>query len=290
MFKASKKSVLVIYSILSTFLTYIPMAYAQSAYQDLQTTFGSVGEILYNIIFGLATGIDWVNKALGDSVAGPIIVRVVIGVIIAMVLYLGTSKVSVFKGNEKSAKVISVLIAILSASLMPGDIVTGVQKNLLLFIIPTLILILARGKSKLAHAARGACFLALGFAIMGIKVPAGPLGMIVNLLSAVFILTGAYDFFIKGLFTGAKLPEAGNLGENLGRINTSPGRFWKGWKKGSKPEDETQQPTGTPQGELDPNVAREIQNRLKTVIGNAVIVARDTTSLLQELETIRGLI
>ena len=80
MFKASKKSVLVVYSILSTFLTYIPIAYAQDA-NDLVNPLKEAITLAFGLVSGLLQAIiDSINK-------DPFIGRIILAIIITMILY-----------------------------------------------------------------------------------------------------------------------------------------------------------------------------------------------------------
>ena len=210
MHKSVKKSMMVIYSILSTFLAYIPMVNAQQ-YSDIAQTFGEVANILIEILKGLTAFLKPLLPLFSDN---PVLGRLVLGILIAIVLYMGVSNVEFIKkqqNSQKFAKAISIIIAIIATIGIPNTVITGIfgspESNgwqFWLFVIAAIILLLTKGESRMGMAFRGLSFLIIGLGLMGIRNSVSNSNLFYTFVTfaGVFFVLAALYYFLYKVWTG----------------------------------------------------------------------------------------
>ncbi|MBU0962823.1 MAG: hypothetical protein KKD48_02875, partial [Nanoarchaeota archaeon] len=210
MHKSVKKSMMVIYSILSTFLAYIPMVNAQQ-YSDIAQTFGEVANILIEILKGLTAFLKPLLPLFSDN---PVLGRLVLGILIAIVLYMGVSNVEFIKkqqNSQKFAKAISIIIAIIATIGIPDTVITGIfgspESNgwqFWLFVIAAIILLLTKGESRMGMAFRGLSFLIIGLGLMGIRNSVSNSNLFYTFVTfaGVFFVLAALYYFLYKVWTG----------------------------------------------------------------------------------------
>lgn len=142
--KSVKKSLIVIYSILSAFLTYIPLVSAQTTtdifgpmYQSLTLVFGIIQDIV---------------KALLDSLQGnAILAKGLLAIIMGIIFYSELKEVKVFKNKSGAAGLISFLVSISIAYWLPETLTKNIfsaTNPFIGFILCCFILLLSKGDSN----------------------------------------------------------------------------------------------------------------------------------------------
>ncbi|MBS3155255.1 hypothetical protein J4404_02015 [Candidatus Woesearchaeota archaeon] len=218
MFKSPKKSLIFIYSLVSAFMTYIPLVKAQEA-GDLV---GPIGDAL-GLVFGLVSGLLQVLIELIKST--PYAGRAILAILVTMILYDELKRAPGIKGegSTKKAGGIAVLIALITAIGIPDtltDALFGSPNVFMSFIVGALILSFFKGDSRVSYFGRGVGHLALlyGFGSMTLFVEnIGILRMVNGMFSVLVLFLMIYNFWKVGSGVGPTTGEAGSWLSNWWR-------------------------------------------------------------------------
>ncbi|MDD5650869.1 MAG: hypothetical protein PHF86_10720 [Candidatus Nanoarchaeia archaeon] len=291
--KRLKKSVMSVYSIISTFLTFVPVTYAATTTLPTQDVVAAIGMAL-GLAFGIVGGIIQVILDLFQQ--DPIYAKAFIAIFMGIYFYTALKELPALKGNTKSAGMIAFLIALITAYAVPVNITKNIFSSsspFFVFIVCAFILTVFRHDSRVAHFAKGIAYLALTVLFTSFFLEFQENVVMQIIISGFIVLTiilFIYNFFKSGQ----------KLGPDLGWGKKNNNEHKKGlWDRifGNKGEDEETEelnqprPQGGQQPQLGNQSMRDPQKfeQLKNKINNkARTVAAGTQATLNQVHQLEG--
>lgn len=222
--KHIKKSLIVLYSIISAFLTYIPTANAQT--QEVVNAVGSSIGLALSLIGGIFTVL------LSNVTGNMMLAKALIVIFFGIFFYSELKELKPFKNKSGLAGFLAVIISLIVAYWLPDDVIKGIFSGtspFIGFVIASFILLIARGDSGWSRFARGIAFLALtmAFSLVIGSVP----GTIMKTVIAGFVVASLIACGYNFLKIKSGSFEEGEIGGIAGGLGKKAGKGLWGWIK-----------------------------------------------------------